>query len=126
MTRIAGILDEPIAHMVISASAEGAFVADERRFTLQAKDRLRDNFIGRYAVLLWISDTQWGPPAAATGSTWQTGTVVETILANAAWVALTDSSGTLVVDINIIGGATKFMQAAVLAIVEASAGFAWS
>ncbi|MCW5776394.1 MAG: hypothetical protein KIS87_08160 [Phycisphaeraceae bacterium] len=123
---LAGLLDDPIASMAVTAGAEGEHGTNVRRFTAQAKDRLREDWAERFLVVVWLAGTAFGVPDAADAVAFQAGTVVLELVADAAWLVLTDSAGRLVFDATIVGAATRHVNAVVVGVGRTAGGFAWT
>ncbi len=104
----------------------GALVGDGRAVTIQLKDVGGVNMSGVQRARVWLSDTSKGTPVdqVTTGLTtsFTTGTVAYTKLANMDFDVLSDTSGVIVIVVTDTNGTqTRYVQAEVAGIVTASA-----
>ncbi len=119
--------DAPIARVRSAAGPESANVV---RFTLQVVDRLGKPWgpvEGRWLIEVYLSPTQHGAPSAA-GNTvaWITGTVYDTVLANAAYRVLADANGKAELDVTVAGAATRFVHTAACGLFEPGGAGTWT
>jgi len=104
----------------ISAEAEAAYAANERRITLQGID-------ARQMVRLWISDADYGAPSATDNAvTIETGTTYETETAHAAYKVISDADGVVKFDLTIAGAATRYVMVEIDGKIYSSGALTWS
>jgi hypothetical protein len=78
-----------------------------KRWTIQA------SYADYWLIYVRVSDTQYGAPSA-TGNTvaFTTGTVWQTITADAAYEVLSDANGTVVLTVDVASATTRYVSAA--------------
>lgn len=120
--RIAGFIDDPIAHCSHVAGTEAANVI---RVTLQVRDRLDVVWPGRWLVWVFITATENGDPVATQTVTFNSGSVLETVLIDGVWRVVTTTAGLIELDITIVGAATRYVHTIVEKRAD-SAAVVWS
>lgn len=105
----------------------GAEAADARRLTFRVYNPDGKAEPGRFILMLWLATSSAGAPSGA-GNTvaFTTGTVLQTILANGAYLVLTDANGLAALDLTIAGAATRYPRAVVLGLSSPERSFAWA
>jgi len=122
--RVREHFDSPPASCSVVAGAEAA---DIRRFTVQVKDRLRNDWARRWIVAVYFTPTSGGDPdATGNGFSVVTGSVSTVPLADGWYELLTDSNGRLVFDLEVAGAGTRYVVAGVGGWFDEFGGFAWT
>ena len=118
------VISEPLRHTTAIPAAEAA---NARRFTIQARNRREETVLGSYPVLVWVAAAEWGAPSD-TGNTVAlvTGSTLMTITPHAMYVFLSDSAGLIVMDLTIAGAATRYVNAAPIAIPPITDPTTWA
>ena len=98
----------------ITKSAEGAFSADEIRFTVQVQDAMGVNLAGRFVLDCWVSVSDFGD---ATGATDINNANANRLLKDGTSYirVVTASDGSATIDVLKTGAATLFFMAAIAA-----------
>lgn len=120
--RIAGFIDDPIAHCSHVAGTEAANVI---RVTMQVRDRLEVPWAGRWLVWVIITATENGDPVATQTVTFNSGTVLETVLVDGVWRVITTTAGLIEMDVTIAGAATRYVHTIVQKRADSS-GVVWA
>lgn len=102
----------PVAGVSITASA---VVAGTRTITLQVKDRLRQDWKGRWLVRVWISPTSGGDPDPTDNTVGiVTGYQGQIFVADAEFEGITDTDGVFEFDLTVVGTGSRFVTAIVI------------
>jgi len=105
----------------------GAETADEIVVTAQARDAVDNNLAQRMAVRVWVATSEYGAPSA-TGNTVaiDTGTILQTITANAFYDLISDATGKVEVGITVAGAATRYVMAELDGRIYSSGEITWA
>lgn len=108
---------QPAGGLTVTAGAESS---DKRTLTIQGGSH-------RQVVDVWIATADYGAPSA-TGNTVaiDTGTILETITANAHYRVISDATGKVDVGITISGAATRYILAQVDGRIYSSGQVDWA
>lgn len=115
--------DTPIGLTIASAGAEAANV---RSITVQVVDRIFKPWNGLWLVELYLSTTATGAPGGTQTVSFTAGNVLETIRPTQHWRVCTDTLGKLVLDVTIVGAASRYVLGSVLGKYRASREIAWT
>lgn len=119
-------IDEPRDRVTVAAGAEGADTADVRRITLQARNRNKFPRTERLLVSVWFSSATTGAPVSTQTVTLVTGTLKRALTANQEFEFITDAEGKVVLDVEVTGAGTRYVNAVVLGRLDQSAALAWA
>ena len=111
-------------NLYITAAAESG---DDRQITFQARDAGNNNLAQRVLVRLWIATSDYGAPSAA-GNTvaLDTGTIIETVTANAYYLIESDAAGKVQVTVTVAGAASRYILAEIDGRVYSSGQVDWT
>lgn len=123
---VAAIIDEPLFHPAVTFDAEGATAANTHRVTIQVRNRRSTALKSQFLVYFFIAATAGGNPQNAQAVGFVAGTIIQTITANQDFLVMTDANGQIVVDITIVGAATRYIRGCVLAEIETSDAIVWT
>lgn len=126
MRNVQAIIDDPLFHAHVTSDVEGTVAPNVRRLTLRIRNRRNDALVGGFLVHLWFALTPGGDPQGTQTVTFQSGTVLETVVGAQQWRVLTDDSGQIVMDVLATGAATRYVQAFVHARIDTSEGLVWA
>jgi hypothetical protein len=115
-TNLAGFLDNPLADLRITAETP---TASPRTVTLAVRDRLDVPWPGRWLVLFTVGETAYKQDGTHT-ITVPTDNIVATLVADKCYLIVTDSSGSVSIDIAAAAG-TRKVSASVIGRMQASA-----
>jgi len=114
-TNLAGFLDNPIADVRITAETP---TASPRTVTLTVRDRLDVPWQGRWVLLVMVGDTSYQQDGTHTLTIAAANTVAE-LVADKCYILLTDSDGTVDIDIAAAAG-SKRVSASVVGRMQVS------
>lgn len=112
--RVAGLIDTPIAHVLITPEAA---TASPREVGLQVRDRLDEPWADRWTLLVLIGTAAYAAGGTQT-VTWTVGSPVE-VIADEVYLVVTDSQGAAVLELDAAAG-TRHVTAVVLGRADAS------
>lgn len=122
--RVAQYIDLQIGQVKVEI---GAQAGDTRTLTFQVRDRRRRDLLGRWPVLIYVATTEEGNPSATDNTVVvTTGTVLVTCIANAAYLVLTDASGSIELDLDVANPGTRWVHAVVLGEFVPFGGYTWT
>jgi len=116
----------PMLQVLVSSDAEGTTAANTRRLTMQVSNRKGKPCLGLFALLVVIGTSSTGGAGGGHTTSIVTGTTIQTITGNSAYVLFTDASGKVVLDVTIAGAATLYPRVGVLGVMQGTDGFAWA
>lgn len=122
---VSDFINRPIAGCRLSA---GVQAGNARTFTGQVIDRRGASMSGRWVVLVTVAATDGGAPSATDNTmSVTTGTVIETVTANAAVRVLTDAAGAFAFSLTLGGSGARTRYVAATAEVEiVDSAFGWT
>lgn len=130
MARFAREVSEALARVgaaaTFHAGPEGEHGADVRRITIQVRDGRGSSRPRQSMVPVYIADSDGGPPVATQTVAVVAGRLVQTITTDAEWVLETDQDGKIVLDVNVSGAGTRYLNAAPAGLVDRSQALAWT
>lgn len=122
--RVAEYFDRQIGQLDVSVDTQ---VGDDREVVLQVIDRRRRVLSGRWLVAFYVTSTDGGDPSATDNTVSITGGVsLSTLIANAAYVALTDSDGAVTLDLGVANPGTRYVYGLVLGEFAKFGGYTWT
>jgi hypothetical protein len=126
--KLAAAVQDRVAYIALSASAEGAYVANQVRFSGQIKDLAGNNLAQRHLVRVWVSGSDHGTPDATglNGDSLNTGTEQHEQVTGAMWDIETDATGLFELDLEDTGSGTHYVMAAVGGSEVVSASQTWA
>jgi len=109
LTQLAAAVVDLMPKLNVSAGSQSDHT---RAITIQLQDADGNSLGERVLVQLWIDDSAYGA-ADATGNAVSvtTGTTLETITANAHYTVVSDGNGTVVFDLTVGAGGTRYIMA---------------
>lgn len=113
------LFDQPLAECRITSDLEGDSAANTIRSDIQVIDRVKNNWKGRWAVLVFIATEANGAPGGTQTVTLNTGTILDTITPNETYLVLTEADGTFQIDVNTTLTQTLYLHTAVLGKLKA-------
>ncbi len=121
---LAAALQDDIPDLNVTFGAEAG---DEIVVTVQARDATDTNLAEVMAVRVWVATSDFGAPDA-TGNTVaiDTGTILQTITADAFYELITDAAGKVEVGITISGAATRYVMAEIDGRIYSSGEITWA
>jgi hypothetical protein len=126
-TMLADSIAESIALVDITIGDEGVPGANNRVIGVQLLDARGDALAARGLVRVWLATSDFGAPSASGHSVSLTvGAVINTELADGAYVIATDSSGAVELVVTAAGDATRYIMASTGGRVASSGAVVWS
>ncbi len=107
----------------------GAESSDTIQVAVQLKDIQGNNLSGNYLIRAWLSDSQYGAECSAApnnGTSWSTGTVLETQTSDKRWLVITDGTGKAVLDVSDTGTPTFYLNVEIDGKVYASSAITFA
>ncbi|MGC9455374.1 MAG: hypothetical protein ACP5HU_10995 [Phycisphaerae bacterium] len=117
-------LRDSLPALEITASEQSG---DTRTVTCRVTDAAGDDLAGRFAVRLWVTTSEFGPPDA-TGNTVtvSAGTLLREIAANADYELITAADGSAAIDLAVTAPATRRLCAEIDGRIYSSDELAWT
>ncbi len=107
----------------------GAESSDTIAVTVQVQDIQGNNLAGNYLIRAWLADSQYAAECVTgpnSGTSWTSGTVLETQTSDKRWLVITDSTGKAVIDISDTGTPTYYLNVEIDGKIYASSAITFS
>lgn len=114
---------QPLLQATISPGPKTASGGGQkRRFTIQVVTHGLKVCRGQYALLVVFSTDLTGIPSGVQTVTWITGPLIQAITANKAYLVYTNNQGLAEVDVEVLGGTSRFVRASVIGAAHGTDG----
>ena len=105
----------------------GAEAGDEIVITAQVRDAADNNLAERMAIRVWVATTDFGAPDATDNTVAiDTGTILQTVTANAFYDLISDAAGKVEVGVTVAGAATRYVMAEIDGRIYSSGVITWA
>lgn len=122
--RVAEYFDRQIGQLDVAVDSQ---VGDVREVVLQVQDRRRRTLAGRWLVAFYVSATSGGAPDATDNTVTVTGGVVlSALIADAAYLVLTDADGSVTFDLDVATPGDRHISGLVLGEFAGMGGYTWA